>query len=138
MKYSGPVPGKSLQRDRFCYKCTYMKKRVFDRSGKFWVYIVECKDGTYYTGYTNNLEKRLKEHNNGKRGAWYTSFKRPVEVVWNKEYKYKHYAMAAEYKIKQLTRMQKEMLVSGMRLDRVLEEARSYAKRKCPAAKRTG
>lgn len=90
------------------------------RSGKFYVYIVECQDGTYYTGYTSNLEKRIKEHNSGKRGAIYTRYKRPVEVVWLKGYQYKYYAMSAEYKIKQLTRSQKKMLVEGMRLDKVL------------------
>ena len=93
--------------------------RVYTKH-KYFVYILECADGTYYTGYTNDLEKRVKEHNCSKRGAKYTRAKRPVRVVWSREYKYMHYAMKAEYKIKQLNRKQKELLVDGMRLDKVL------------------
>ncbi|MCK4826488.1 GIY-YIG nuclease family protein [bacterium] len=95
-------------------------KTNFKRSGRFFVYILECRDKTYYTGYTNDLEKRLKEHNNNKRGAKYLRSRRPVRVVWQKEYKYLCYAMRAEYKIKQLNRRQKVLLVGGMRLDKVL------------------
>ena len=95
-------------------------KRKIARTGEFFVYIVECQDKTYYTGYTNDLEKRLNEHNNGKRGARYASYKRPVRLAWKKEYKHKHYAMTAEYRIKQMNRKQKELLVGGMRLDKVL------------------
>ena len=97
-------------------------KREFKRTGRFSVYIVACSDGTYYTGYTNDLEKRIKEHNDSKRGAKYTRYKRPVKVVWTREYKYLCYAMRAEYKIKQLNRRQKELLVNGMRLDKALNK----------------
>lgn len=101
--------------------CT-RKKRIFKRCGAFYVYILECQDGTYYTGYTNDLEKRLKEHNESKRGARYTRYKRPVRVVWQKEYKYLCYAMRAEYKIKQLNRKQKGSLIKGRRLDKILSK----------------
>ncbi len=84
------------------------------------MYIVECKDGTFYTGYTNNLEKRLKEHNNDKRGAKYLRGKRPVKLIWRKEYRYLCYAMRTEYRIKQLNRKQKELLIGGMLLDKVM------------------
>ncbi len=90
--------------------------------GYFYVYILECSDGSYYTGYTNDLEKRVKEHNGTKRGAKYTRGKRPIKVVWSKGYKYKHYAMKAECRIKQLNRRQKELLVGGMRLDKVMNK----------------
>ena len=46
-------------------------KRTIKRVDSFCVYMLECNDGTYYTGYTNNLEKRIQEHNNSKRGAKY-------------------------------------------------------------------
>ena len=95
----------------------------FNRSGRFFVYILECRDGTYYTGYTNDLGRRVKEHNENKRGAKYTRYKRPVKVVWKKEYRYLCYAMRAEYRIKQLNRGQKELLVGGMRLGKVLADA---------------
>ncbi|MCK5288830.1 MAG: GIY-YIG nuclease family protein [Candidatus Omnitrophica bacterium] len=91
------------------------------KSGNFSVYILECKDRTYYTGYTNDLERRIKEHNDNKRGAKYTRYKRPVKLVWNKEYRYLSYAMKAEYRIKQLTRLQKKKLVNGSRLNNVLK-----------------
>ena len=89
---------------------------------KFYVYMLNCRDNSFYTGYTNDLEKRVKTHNAGK-GAKYTRARLPVELVWWKEYKYLHQVMSVEYKIKQLTRLQKESLVSGRRLDRVLKDA---------------
>lgn len=90
-----------------------MKKRKFYRSGKFWVYILECSDGTFYTGSTNDLGKRIKEHNVGKRGAKYTRYKRPVKVVWRKKYKYFKLAFLEEKRIKKLRRWQKEELIDG-------------------------
>ena len=80
------------------------------RTGEFYVYIVECCDGTYYTGYTSNLKNRLKIHNKGK-GAKYTRDRRPVKLVWKKEYKYFKLAFLEEKRIKGLTRLQKEELV---------------------------
>ena len=97
-------------------------RKEFRRYGQFCVYILECSDGTYYTGYTNDLEKRLKKHNNSKQGAKYLRSKRPVKAVWVKEYKYLRYVMGVEYKIKQLNRRQKELLIGGMRLDKVLSK----------------
>ena len=98
------------------------------RKSKFYVYIVECQDGTYYTGYTNDLERRIKEHNGGCKGAKYLRGKQPVRVVWQKEYKYLCYAMRAEYRIKQLNRRQKELLVGGMRLDKVMARKQWHPK----------
>ena len=98
-----------------------MKK--FKKTGRFYVYIVECADKTYYTGYTPDIEKRILLHNSG-RGAKYTRDRRPVEVVWWKEYRQFKSAFKLERVIKALTRKQKEMLVNGRRLDKVLEEAR--------------
>jgi len=89
------------------------------RSGKFYVYIVECADGTYYTGYTTDIEKRIKLHNEGK-GAKYTRPRRPVKLVWSKKYKRFRPAFMMEIRIKRLTRRQKEELVGGKRLDKVL------------------
>ncbi|MBU4478846.1 MAG: GIY-YIG nuclease family protein [Candidatus Omnitrophica bacterium] len=84
------------------------------------VYILECSDGTYYAGYTNDLGKRIKEHNAGKRGAKYTRGRGPVRVVWVKEYRELKSALRTERTIKALTRKQKELLVNGRRLDKVL------------------
>ena len=85
---------------------------IFKRKGSFFVYIVECADKTYYTGYTPELENRLKLHNSGK-GAKYTRDRRPVKLVWKKEYKYFKKAFLEEKRIKKLTRQQKEKLVNG-------------------------
>lgn len=89
-------------------KVTQNSNRKIKRSGKFYVYMLECADGTYYAGHTNDLEKRLKEHNEGKRGAKYTRYKRPVVLVWRKEYKYLKLAAREECRIKKLRRWQKE------------------------------
>jgi putative endonuclease len=80
------------------------------RSGRFFVYILQCRDGTFYTGYTPDLARRLDLHNSG-LGAKYTRSRRPVELVWCKEYRYFKRAFRAELKIKKLTRKQKERLV---------------------------
>lgn len=74
-----------------------------------YVYILRCSDKTYYTGYTNNLEKRIKQHNDGK-GAKYTKGKRPVKLIYTEEFSDKSMAMKREYQIKQLTRKEKEKL----------------------------
>ena len=74
-----------------------------------YTYILKCNDGTLYTGWTNNLEKRIKDHNEGK-GAKYTKARRPVELVYYEEFELKEEAMKREYAIKQLTRKQKEEL----------------------------
>ncbi len=85
-----------------------MKK--FKKRGRFYVYIVKCADKTYYTGYTPDIEKRILLHNSGK-GAKYTRDRRPVKLIWSKEYKYFKLAFLEEKRIKTLTREQKEKLV---------------------------
>ena len=67
-----------------------------------YTYIVKCSDETLYTGWTNNLKKRLEAHNSGK-GAKYTKNRRPVELVYFEEYDTKQEAMKREYAIKQLS-----------------------------------
>ena len=52
----------------------------------YFVYILQCADSSYYTGCTNNLEKRLKEHNDSKRGAHYTKLRRPVILKYKEKY----------------------------------------------------
>ena len=79
-----------------------------------YTYILECKDGTYYTGWTNNLEKRLKDHNDGK-GAKYTKARLPVSLIYYEEYETKEEAMRREYAIKQMTRSEKSKLISEYR-----------------------
>ena len=75
-----------------------------------WTYIVECSDGSYYCGWTNDLEKRLEAHNTGK-GAKYTKARLPVKLVYQEKYATKEEAMSREWHIKKLTRSQKESLI---------------------------
>ena len=74
-----------------------------------YTYILKCSDGTYYTGWTNDLDKRLKAHNGGKSGAKYTRNRRPVTLVYYEKFQDKQEAMKREYAIKQLTRREKEL-----------------------------
>lgn len=74
------------------------------------VYILECKDGTLYTGWTTNLNRRLKEHNSGK-GARYTKGRHPVKLVYFEKYLSKAEAMKREYQIKKMTKHKKIKLI---------------------------
>lgn len=76
---------------------------------KHYTYILKCSDNTYYTGYTNHLEKRIQAHNEGK-GAKYTKGRRPVELVYYEEYETKQTAMKREWEIKHFSRDKKESL----------------------------
>lgn len=78
----------------------------------FYCYIIECADKTLYTGYTNNLVKRLEKHNSGK-GAKYTRGRRPCKLMYYEQYPTKSEAMSREYAIKQLSREQKLKLIRG-------------------------
>lgn len=73
-------------------------------------YILECCDGSYYTGWTNDLEKRIKAHQEG-NGAKYTRGRTPVRLVYHETFPTKEEAMRREYEIKQLNRKQKEKLI---------------------------
>lgn len=75
-----------------------------------YTYILKCADGSLYTGWTNNMEKRLKAHNDGK-GAKYTRARRPVELVYWESFETKQEAMHREWEIKQLSRSEKEKLL---------------------------
>ncbi len=76
-----------------------------------YTYIVECADGTLYCGWTNNLEKRIDDHNAGK-GAKYTKPRLPVKLVYFETFDTKEEAMSREWHIKQLPRKKKLELVS--------------------------
>ncbi|OCA88478.1 GIY-YIG nuclease family protein [Pradoshia sp. D12] len=73
-------------------------------------YVLECADGSYYAGYTNDVNKRVNTHNDGK-GAKYTRGRRPVVLRYVEEYQTKTEAMQAEYRFKQLSRGAKERIV---------------------------
>ena len=74
------------------------------------VYILRCKDGSYYTGITNALDRRIEQHNTGK-GAKYTKGRRPVELVYQEPQLNRSSASKRELEIKSLSREQKEDLI---------------------------
>lgn len=84
-----------------------------------YTYIVRCKDGTYYTGWTNNLEKRMKAHNEGRGGAKYTRSRRPVVLVYYEELATPEEAMSREWHIKQMSRSRKEELIRNFQPDSI-------------------
>jgi putative endonuclease len=73
----------------------------------YFVYILHCSDGTYYTGITTDLQRRLEEHNHSAKGAKYTRARRPVTLVYSEKLDDKSSASKREYAIKKLTRAQK-------------------------------
>lgn len=81
-------------------------------SKKFYTYIILTENNKLYCGYTDNLKKRFKKHQDGK-GAKFTRANKPLKLVYFKEFKTKSEAMKEEYRIKQLTRSQKEELISS-------------------------
>lgn len=84
-------------------------------------YIVKCKDGSLYTGWTNHLKHRLRMHNEGK-GAKYTKSRRPVELVYVEEFDTKQEAMSREARIKRLTRKEKLLLIQKNQQESKLSE----------------
>ncbi len=76
------------------------------------VYIVMCADGTLYTGWTTDLERRVLEHNQGKKGSRYTRAKRPVRLVYSETFESRIAAMQREAQIKKLSRAQKLKLIA--------------------------
>lgn len=76
-----------------------------------YTYILSCSDGTLYTGWTNNLGKRIKAHNDGK-GARYTRSRRPVILEYYEEFDTKQEAMHREWEIKQMSRNEKLRMIS--------------------------
>ena len=95
----------------------HRKSNAGDSRGEFlnYTYKLKCSDGTLYTGWTNDLEKRVEAHNSGK-GAKYTKARRPVELAYYEEFETKEQAMKREYAIKQLGRKEKQKLIAGKKV----------------------
>ena len=77
-----------------------------------WVYVLRCADGSYYVGSTTNLHQRIGQHDSGMYGG-YTAARRPVKLVWSKEFSDVRDAIEAERKLKKWTRAKKEALMNG-------------------------
>ncbi len=78
----------------------------------YYVYLVQCGDGSLYCGYTTDLERRIQAHNSG-RGAKYTKSRLPVVLVYHETYGEKSLALRREYAIKQLSRCEKLALIAA-------------------------
>jgi len=78
----------------------------------FWVYLLRCADGSYYTGHTDDLQRRLAEHHTG-QVLGYTSTRRPVTLVFSEECSTREEALASERRIKGWSRKKKEAMIRG-------------------------
>jgi putative endonuclease len=81
----------------------------------WYFYIVKCRDDSLYSGITNSIEQRVKEHNAGK-GAKYTLGRRPVQLVYSEKHANSSEARKREYQVKGWTRVKKEQLIDGFSL----------------------
>ncbi|NMW31331.1 GIY-YIG nuclease family protein [Altererythrobacter sp. RZ02] len=77
----------------------------------FWCYILKCSDGKYYTGHTDNLERRLAQHQSGQYGG-FTSKRLPVELFWTQEFATRYEALESELVVKKWSRAKKEALAA--------------------------
>ena len=91
----------------------------------YFVYILKCKDGSFYTGITNNLERRLFEHNLGTDKSSYTCSRRPVELVWFEMFTDPSQAIMFEKKIKGWSRRKKQALIDK-NWDRLVRYSKNY------------
>ena len=82
-----------------------------------YTYILKCRDNSLYTGWTNDIDKRLKAHNDGKSEK-YNKSRRPVELIYYEKYETKEEAMKREYAIKHMTRRAKEELLRNGRAEK--------------------
>jgi putative endonuclease len=81
---------------------------------KYYLYILKCADQTLYTGITTNLKRRIEEHNTNKLGAKYTSGRRPVELIYSREFNSRSEATKEEVLIKKLPRSEKIALIKNV------------------------
>ena len=99
---------------------------------EYGVYIVECFDKSYYTGVTNNVGRRVWEHNNDENKSHYTYSRRPVKLKYIEIYQDINTAIAREKQIKKWTRKKKEALISGRKnvLPKLAKGKKGYLNRK--------
>lgn len=93
----------------------------------FWVYILKCSDGSYYTGHTDHLENRLHQHQAGSIQG-YTATRLPVKLVFSEQFETREEALASELKVKGWSRKKKEAMMRGD-WDEVSRLARSKSTR---------
>ena len=100
-----------------------MTNRSPKRSSRYFVYILRCADGSYYTGYTSNLAKRVALHNRG-GGSKYVRSKLPAKLIFKKKYRYYKNALNEERRIKTLSRKRKNDLIHSIKKGKNLHHAK--------------
>ena len=104
----------------------------------FYLYVLECADGTWYTGYTVDVAERVRAHNAG-AGAKYTRSRLPVRLLAQAAYATKHEAMSAEFRFKHLSRRAKDRLLARARTEGLRRRPRRAAggcERRCGRCRR--
>jgi putative endonuclease len=86
-------------------------KPIGNNMSAWFVYVVRCSDGSLYTGITNNIKKRILEHNYGTRGAKYTKSRRPVRLLYKRECDSRSHALKEEWAFKKLKKTEKERII---------------------------
>lgn len=79
----------------------------------FWIYILKCSDGSYYTGHTDDLDRRIAQHLRGELSTCFTFKRRPLELVFSQEFPTREEALASEQQIKGWGRKKKEAMIRG-------------------------
>ena len=101
-------------------------------SRPFFTYLLRCADGSYYVGHTDDIERRITQHETG-AGSGYTATRLPVQLVWFEEFPTREEAKAAEAQVKNWSRRKKEALIGG-KIDELKQAARkdwaSYRRRR--------
>ncbi len=108
----------------------------------FWVYVLGCADRSYYTGHTDDLEKRMMEHETGEIEC-YTSTRLPVKLIFADEFPTREEALARERQIKGWSRKKKEAMMRGdwaevSRLAHGKGRSKGALRRACPERRRRG
>ena len=98
----------------------------------FWVYILRCADGLYYTGHTDNLERRVAQHQAGEIPG-FTVMRRPLRLVFSQEFATREEALAAELQIKPWSRRKKEALMRGIGARSALRRRRTSVANTSPS-----
>ncbi|HEC14022.1 MAG TPA: GIY-YIG nuclease family protein [Acidiferrobacteraceae bacterium] len=88
-------------------------QKPLDNNAPWFVYIVQCRGGTYYTGITTDLERRIQEHNDTRKAARYTRSRRPVNLAYAEGHDSRSEASKREHQLKQLTVAQKRSLIQS-------------------------
>jgi putative endonuclease len=89
------------------------EKRMAQKNERWFLYVVECSDGSLYTGITVDIDRRINEHNFGKKGAKYTRSRRPVRLVHAEIVQGRSDALSKEAAFKKLSRKKKLIKISG-------------------------